>query len=86
MYIPESESPWKTKWLTTSELPTSCRFLAWAAGQGEAEGAKARQIPPLLFDALPPGRPDFVHKESLQLMANSFSDRSMHVSIYTLVL
>lgn len=53
---------------------------------GRSRGGEARQIPPLLFDALPPGRLDFVHKESLQLMANSFSDRRMHVSIYTLVL
>ena len=67
--------------LTTSELPTSCVFLAWAAERGEAEGAKARKIPLLLPNTLPLGHHVFVHSESPQL---PFSDRNTHVSVYTL--
>ena len=81
MHISESESTWKTTCLTTSELPTSCVFLAWAAERGEAEGAKARKIPLLLPDTHPLGHCDFVHSESLQL---PFSDRSTHVLVCTL--
>lgn len=45
--------------------------------------AKARQGPILLHYALPPGCLDVVLSKSQQLKANS--DRSVHVSIYTLI-
>lgn len=86
MYISWSESPWKTKCLTTpSELPTSCLFLSWAGGQGEAEEGKGKEHPHLLHPALPPGHLDFFRSESPQFEANSISDRSMHISVYTLI-